>query len=355
MRSLTPDFLSALGNFNADQLKQIRAIGDARGRQALWYQQVPETLKGLREVAVIESSESSNRMEGVVIDPSRLRPLIERLTDPRDRSEQEVAGYRDALNLIHESARDMGFSTNVVRQLHGMLYRYMADPGGHWKNAPNDIIERQPDGCERIRFHPSPPHLVDAQMRGLCEMYAGAKEQRVEPLLLVPLAVLDFLCVHPFRDGNGRIGRLLTLMLLYQHDYEVGRYISLERIIERSKETYYETLEASSQGWHEGEHDVMPWLNYFWGMLIRAYGEFRERMNAAQPAGRGSKTEQVRAAVLKRSKPFAMAEVEGECVGVSRDMVRHVLRQMRVDGLVEVQGRGRGAKWARIESGVDGQ
>ncbi|MDT8321726.1 MAG: Fic family protein [Xanthomonadales bacterium] len=345
MHSLEPQFLETL-RFSADQLKMIRAIGDARGRQALWYQQVPEVLKHLRTVAVIESSESSNRIEGVTVSPERLEPLVMKRTDPKTRSEQELAGYRDALGLIHESGATMPMTGNVMRQLHGMLYRYMPDRGGEWKSAPNDIVERHPDGTLRIRFKPTPPHLVQIQIDGLCENHEAAHSAGREPLVLVPLAILDFLCIHPFRDGNGRVGRLLTLMLLYYYNYQVGRYISLERVIEQSKETYYEALEASSQGWHEGTHEVMPWLDYFWGMLLRAHEEFRERVDAAGLQSFGSKTEQVRHAVLKRSKPFALAEIEDECIGVSRDMVRHVLRQMRDDGLVEVTGRGRAARWS---------
>lgn len=349
MNSLQPKILDSL-RFSSDQLKTIRAIGDARGRQALWYQQVPEVLKNLRDIAQIESSESSNRMEGVIVSPERLEPLVLKRIDPRNRSEQEVAGYRDALGMIHESATEMPLSGNTLLQIHSMLYRYLPDAGGQWKRSPNDIIERHADGSSRIRFKPTPPHLVQIQIDGLCENYLAAKNEGQEPLVLVPLAILDFLCIHPFRDGNGRVGRLLTLMLLYQLGYQVGRYISLERVIEQSKETYYEALEASSQGWHEGQHDVMPWLNYFWGMLLRAYREFRERMDAMRPQRHGSKTEQVRHAVIKRTRPFTLAEIEQECIGVSRDMVRHVLRQMRDDGCVDVSGRGRAARWAVLEN-----
>lgn len=352
MRSLAPEYLSAL-TFTGAQLKTIRAIGDARGRQALWYQQVPEVLKNLRTIAAIESSESSNRIEGVTVSPERLEPLVLKQTDPQNRSEQELAGYRDALDLIHESGSEMPVNGNIMLQLHNRLYRYMPDQGGHWKNTPNDIIEKHPDGTERIRFKPTPPHLVEIQINALCDNFTLAQLAGQEPLVLVPLAVLDFLCIHPFRDGNGRIARLLTLMLLYHSGYEVGRYISLERVIEQSKETYYETLEASSQGWHEGEHDVMPWLNYFWGMLLRGYNEFKERVDEARPQAHGSKTDQVKLTVLKLDKPFSLSEVEDACIGVSRDMVRHVLRQMREEGIVEVLGLGRGAKWQLInkESG----
>lgn len=348
MHSLTPGYLEAL-SFGAEQLAALRSVGEYRGKQSLYFHQAPETLKSLRKVAVVESSESSNRLEGVTVSPVRLEPLVLRRTDPRSRSEQEVAGYRDALALIHESGREMAFTGNVMLQLHGLLCRYLPDKGGQWKSTNNDIIEKQPDGSVRIRFTPTAPHLVTAQIQALEENYrAAAESNRHEPLVLVPLVILDFLCIHPFRDGNGRVARLLSLMLLYHSNYEVGRYISLERIIEESKETYYEMLETSSQGWHEGKHDVMPWLNYFWGVLLRAYREFEERVGEVRH-GRGAKTEQVRLAALARTQPFSISELEAECAGVSRDMVRHVLRKMKVEGLVATRGKGRGTRWVVLE------
>lgn len=354
MHSLTPEYLEKL-SFGAEQLATLRAVGEYRGKQTMYFHQAPEILRALREVAVIESSESSNRLEGVTVSPARLEPLVLRRADPRNRSEQEVAGYRDALALIHESAREMPFSGNVMRQLHGMLCRYLPDKGGYWKTADNDIIEKHPDGTVRVRFKPTPAHLVPMQVEALERHYRTAVEtRRQEPLVLVPLAILDFLCIHPFLDGNGRVARLLTLMLLYHFNYEVGRYISLERVVEESKETYYETLEVSSQGWHQGRHDVMPWLNYFWGVLLRAYREFEERVGEVRQ-GRGAKTEQVRLAVLARKQPFSISDIEADCAGVSRDMVRHVLRRMKAEQLIEPRGKGRGAKWLVVNqhSGED--
>jgi len=351
MHSLTPAYLEKLA-FGADRLATLRALGEHRGKQALYFHQAPEILKGLRDVAVIESTESSSRLEGVTVRPARLKPLVLKRADPKNRSEQEVAGYRDALALIHESATKMAFNGNVMLQLHGMLCRYLPDGGGRWKNTDNEIIEKRPDGTTRVRFKATPARLTPTQVNALSKNYAAAvTSQRQEPFVLIPLAILDFLCIHPFLDGNGRVARLLSLMLLYHFKVEVGRYISLERIIEDTKETYYETLETSSQGWHEGHHDVMPWLNYFWGVLIRAYREFEERVGAVR-RGRGAKTEQVRLAVLARSQPFAISEIEAECAGVSRDMVRHVLRKMKDEGLIEPRGRGRGAKWILLKNAI---
>ena len=174
------------------------------------------------------------------------------------------------------------------------------------------------------------------------------EEHGKEPLLVTPLAILDFLCIHPFSEGNGRVSRLLTLMMLYHFGYEVGRYISLERIFEQSKESYYETLEACSQGWHDARHDVRPWLNYFWGVLIRAYKEFEERVGSVA-SGKGSKTRQIKDAIARRISPFAISDIEADCPGISRDMVRLVLRQLRDEGVIVRRGKGRGSKWLRKE------
>ncbi len=344
MHSLVPSYLAAL-RYDGLQLATLRALGEYRGKQQLYIEQSPEILKDLRQIAVIESTESSNRLEGVVVAPARLKSLIIRNAQPKSRSEQEVAGYRDALALIHEAAIHMPFTEGVILQLHTMLYRYMPQPGGRWKATNNDIVERHPDGHTRLRFQPVAAHLTPMAMTDLAQRYATALDQHlVDPLVLVPLSMLDFLCIHPFSDGNGRMSRLLTLLLLYQFDYVVGRYISLERIFEESKEGYYETLEASSQGWHEGRHNVKPWLDYFWGVLLRAYKEFEERVGTIEQ-GRGSKGDRVRAEVLKRTKPFSISEIEAACPGISRDMVRVVLRAMKKEGLIESTGKGRGAKW----------
>lgn len=346
MQSLSPDFLAALRH-DGLQLATLRAIGEYQGKQKLYAMQSPETLAGLKQIAIVESTESSNRLEGVVVAPTRLKSLVIRNATPRSRSEQEVAGYRDALALIHESALDMPFSEGVTLQLHGLLYRYMPQPGGRWKATNNDIVERHPDGSTRLRFQPVAAHLAPMAMEQLTQRYATALDRQLaDPLVLVPLAMLDFLCIHPFADGNGRMSRLLTLMLLYQFEYAVGRYISLERIFESSKDGYYETLEASSQGWHQGSHDVKPWLDYFWGALLRAYREFEERVGTVTQ-GRGSKGDRVRAQVMQRSQPFSISEIEADCPGIGRDMVRLVLRTMKGEGLIEPTGKGRSARWVR--------
>lgn len=345
MRSLSPEYLASL-RFDTQQLATLRAIGEFQGKQRLYFAQSPEVLEDLKQVAAVESTESSNRLEGVVVAPARLKSLVLKNAAPKSRSEQEVAGYRDALALIHESATEMPFTEGTILQLHGMLYRYMPQPGGHWKAANNDIIEKHPDGSSRVRFSPVPAHLTPMAMTDLVTRYRESLERRAaDPLVIVPLAMLDFLCIHPFPDGNGRMARLLTLQLLYHFDYAVGRFISLERIVEESKESYYETLEASSQQWHEGRHDAMPWLNYFWGTLLRAYGEFEQRVGTIE-RGRGAKGDRVRADILQRTRPFSISEVEKACPGVSRETVRLALRALKAEGRISPSGRGRSAKWA---------
>lgn len=350
MHSLSPDYLARL-RFDTQQLATLRALGEFRGKQALFVAQSPEVLSDLRQVAVVESTESSNRLEGVVVAAHRLKSLVLRNATPRSRSEQEVAGYRDALGLIHESGGQMPFSEGTVLQLRGILYRYMPQPGGHWKATNNDIVERHPDGSSRIRFRPVAAHLTPIAMADMLARYRTALDQHLaDPLVLVPLVILDFLCIHPFPDGNGRMARLLTLQLLYRFDCVVGRFISLERILEESKESYYETLEASSQGWHEAAHDVAPWLDYFWGALLRAYGEFEARVGTLA-RGRGAKGDRVRAEILKRQAPFSISQIEEACPGVSRDTVRVILRTMKAEGVIAPTGKGRGAKWVQVTPG----
>lgn len=348
MNSLSEKYLRNL-SFSTDEAAAVRVLGEFQGKQALYYKQSPETLESLKQAAVIESSESSNRLEGITAPKERIEALVLKNSTPKDRSEQEIAGYRDALSLIHESAEHMEFSTNVILQMHSLVCRFMPNPGGKWKATNNEIVEKYPDGTKRVRFVPTTAHLTPQAMEDLVANYKNAIHiSNQEPLIIIPLAILDFLCIHPFSDGNGRVARLLTLTLLYHFDYQVGRYISLERIFEETKESYYETLEKSSQGWHEGKHNVHPWLNYFWGALTRAYREFEERVGNIK-VGRGSKTDQIRQVVQKKIGPFSISEIEDACPGISRDMVRNVLRQMKDENLIEPTGKGRGAKWIKKE------
>lgn len=345
MFSLSPNYLDSL-RFSDSQLSTLKKIGEYRGKQELYIRQTPETLASLRQLSIVESSESSNRIEGIVAPHHRVEAIVLKEATPKNRSEQEIAGYRDALALIHESAKHMTLSTNLILQLHNMLYRYSSGKGGHWKITDNQIIEKNPDGSiHRVRFTPTTSVMTPQAMDDLIKLYNRAiNERQYEPLIAVPLAIFDFLCIHPFTDGNGRTARLLTLLLLYHFDYEVGRYISLERIFEESKETYYEVLETSSLSWHEQKHDVFPWLNYFWGTLIRAYQEFEERVGNIR-RGKGYKTVQIISAIENKIGTFSISDIEKACPGTSRDMVRMVLRQLRDQGKIKAIGQGRGAKW----------
>ena len=347
MQTLEPKYLKTI-SFSTEDASALQRIGEYKGKQGLFAQQTPEILRSLQQVAVVESSESSNRLEGITAPRDRLEAIILKTSTPANRSEQEIAGYRDALALIHESATHMDFSVNVILQLHSMIYRYLPSEGGRWKMTDNQIVERDPDGSiRRVRFEPVPAIATPQAMADLSEDYRlAATVDSVEPLVVIPATVFDFLCIHPFRDGNGRTARLLTLLLLYHFGYEVGRYISLERIFEESKDTYYDSLEASSQSWHQGRHDIHPWLRYFWGVMLRAYGEFEERVGTIT-TGRGAKTVHIRRVVERRVGPFAISDIESECPGISRDMIRVVLRKLRDEGVLELQGHGRGAKWKK--------
>ena len=347
MSSLQASYITKL-SFSPLQAATLRSIGEFQGKQELFSQQIPETLETLRHVALVESTESSNRIEGIVASRERIQDVVLNSHEPVDRSEQEIAGYRDALRLIHESAEYMPFSVNEIKQLHAILYSYLPQQGGRYKATQNDIVEANPDGSIlRVRFRPSSPVVTPQQMEDLAyQQRYFTEDNQIDALIVIPLVILDFLCIHPFSDGNGRISRLISLWLLYKHGYHVGRYISLERIFEESKESYYETLEASSYGWHEGQHDPYPWMDYFWGVLLRAYQEFSERVGAVKK-DKGSKTDMIRAEVGKRFQPFAISDLERAFPTISRDMIRVVLRQMKDENLIYSTGKGRGAKWVR--------
>lgn len=347
MRSLNLRFLEAI-RLKPSQASALKKIGEFQGKQALFARQTPEILESLRRVARVESTESSNRIEGVTAPRARVEAIVRDDARPQDRSEQEIAGYRDTLETIHESAQYMALSVPTIRQLHSMMYRYQPEEGGDWKRVDNKIVEKDAAGnITRVRFEPVAADDTATAIETFVRNYEHAVGKGdLEPLIVIPLAVLDFLCIHPFNDGNGRLSRLVTLLLLYHFEHQVGRYISLERIVEESKETYYEALHKSSQGWHEGEHDAGPWIDYFWGVLLRAYREFEDRVGEIR-SRRISKTEQIRMAVDRRVGPFAISDIERELSHISRDMIKLVLRDLKDEGAISLQGRGRGARWVR--------
>ena len=321
-------------------------LGEFRGKQELYTRQSPQRLKALREHALIESAVLSNRIEGISVEPARVRDV---LVSPRplfrERDEEEVRGYRDALTLIHQDAQRIPVSNETIQRLHSMTRGQIWD-AGLYKEKDGDIIERYHDGRERVRFRTVPARETPAAMTQLVSDWQACLEERwVPPPIALAAFNLDFLCIHPFRDGNGRVSRLLWLLQSYQLGFEVGRYISLERLVEQNKDRYYETLELSSQRWHEGKHDPWPYINYVLFILKSAYREFVERVGETSEP-RGSKTQMVLEAIAKMPGTFSLADLERACPGVSRDMIRRVLNTQKGQS-VDCIGRGPGALWQR--------
>lgn len=328
-------------------LMSVRALGEFRGRQTVYRDQFPEVLETLRRVAIVQSTESSNRIEGITVPVDRLEAIVARKSKPKNRSEQEVAGYRDVLSEIHANFGKHRLYPELVLRWHKQMFRYTTEEAGIWKNEDNAIIEVLPDGNKVIRFRPLAAEATPNAMQQLCTMYQERISQgNAEPLLSIASFVLDFECIHPFTDGNGRLGRLLTLFLLYQSGYEVGRFISLERVIEESKETYYDALHESSQRWHEGEHDLQPWWNYFLGSLIAAYKEFEGRVGTITSA-RGAKRQMVIAAFERLPETFSFGDFQRACRGVSYGTLRRVLEELKKAKKVVPLGRGRDAQWQK--------
>ena len=349
MNSFRPGFIEAQPISQA-LLQTIRAIGEYKGQERLYEQQSPQVLEALRDEAVIESTESSNRLEGITAPRERLVQLAENRAAPRDRPEQEIAGYRDVLATIHANHEGMSFSQGLIRQLHRDLFQYTTGPGGEWKLTDNQITERYPDGTIAVRFEPVPAFRTPEAMEGLHTGFATAwSGGQLEPLLVLGSYVFDFLCVHPFLDGNGRLSRLATLLLLYQAGYGVGRFISLEKVVEQTREGYYEALGKSSRGWHEGKHTLVPWWEYLLGVVVlTAYREFETRAGTIT-TGRGSQSKLVVQAVERLPVPFKLKDVERMAPGVSRPTINRVLQSLRQEGKIRLLSKGRDASWERVE------
>jgi Fic family protein len=341
--TLAPKYLQKL-TFSPDEASVLQALGEFKGKQALFKQQTPEILRCSSRSR--SSSQESSEPTGITAPASVIEALV------RDRPHRQPlrAGNRRLRMRSHDSQSAQHMELSTILSCAHTVCRYLPSEGGRWKRGDNEIIERNPDGSvRRVRFRPLSAAATPGAMQELVEGYrraiAGAGVVS-EPLIVIPAVVFDFLCIHPFPDGNGRTARLITLLLLYRSGYEVGRFISLERVFEESRQTYYESLEAASHGWHEGAHDVRPWLRYFWGVVLRAYREFEDRVGQIT-SGRGAKSAHVRRAVQRRTSPFAISDIEGDCPGVSRDLIRLVLRSMRDQGELTLEGRGRGARWRK--------
>ncbi len=323
-------------------------LGEARGKQELLKNQAPQKLKVLREHSLIESAVSSNRIEGVELDSKRAGTVVFGKKLLTDRNEEEVRGYGKALDLIHSRSASLPVSEETILQLHKLSRGEVWD-AGKYKEKNGDIIEKYPDGRERVRFHPVSSARTPEAMRELVKMWSdGMKESWVHPLILAAGFNLDFLCIHPFRDGNGRVSRLLLLLESYHLGLEVGRYISIERIIEENKERYYETLEESSKGWREGKHNPWPYTNFVLSMTKLAYKEFEEQLSGvAEP--RGAKTQRVLSALANLDKPFRVVDLQKKVPGVGVDMIRRVLKDLRAQGKVKCLGKGKYAQWERTK------
>ena len=322
----------------------LNDIAESRGKQALFVRQSPQVLKSLRDAAVIQSAESSNRIEGVVVAPDRLYPLVLGRSKPRDRSEQEIQDYRRALDEVHANYADLAVTADTLQRLHALCQSASGD-AGQFKRVDNDIMEFPQGQPPVVRFRCVSAGDTPAAVEELCQLYRHALDQEnVPPLIAVAALVLDFLCIHPFRDGNGRVSRLLTLLTLYQHGYEAGRYISLERLIEESRESYYESLRLSSDRWHEGQHELTPWFNFIFTMIRRAYVELEERARQAD-SSRGAKSERVFTVIRAQPGEFRLSDLERACPGVGREWIRTLLAKLKKSGEVACQGRGPGARW----------
>ena len=321
-------------------------LAEARGKQELFTRQSPQKLKMLREHALIESAISSNRIEGVEVDKSRVGTLIFGKPALRDRDEEEVRGYRDALKLIHESGSKLPISEATIKRLHKLCRGEIWD-AGQYKEKDVDIIQTFADGRSRVRFKTLPTKQTPKAMAEMIELWQrGVREKWVHRLVLVAALNLDFLCIHPFRDGNGRVSRLLFLLACYHCGIEAGRYISLERLIEQNKERYYEVLEQSSQRWHEGKHDPWPTMNYLLFILTQACKEFEQRVGQLK-SPRGEKTALIEAAIARQPGDFSVSDLQNECPGVSVDLVRQVLKRQKDAAQLICLGRGPAAKWRK--------
>jgi Fic family protein len=325
----------------------LGACMEARGKQDLWIRQKPEVLEVLREQAIIQSVESSNRIEGITVAAHRLRPLVIGHARPRDRSEEELAGYRAALDWIFSRKNRVAIIPSVIRRLHALAQGGSSGDAGEWKKRDNEIIEVLPSGERAVRFVPVSAKKTPVAIDELCRVYRYLSDEgRVPALLIVATFVLDLLCIHPFRDGNGRVSRLATSLLLQSHGFDVARYISLERLIEESKEEYYRVLKLCSQGWHEGKNEIIPWWTYFLSVLRNAYREFERQVESVE--ARPAKTDLVRRTVLERLEPFTLADMVALVPAASPQLVKKVLSEMKKAGQVRLAGRGRGARWEVI-------
>lgn len=313
----------------------ITQIHEYKGEQTLFIEAESDALTHLVEIAKIQSTEASNKIEGIYTSDERLRKLVNDKTLPKNRNEQEIAGYRDVLNTIHQNHDYIPVKSSIILQLHRDLYKFNGmNIGGKYKNVDNLIEEEDIQGNKFIRFRPVAAWETPAAMEEICQTYEYALNQlQLDPLLLIPIFILDFLCIHPFWDGNGRMSRLLTLLLLYRSGYIVGKYISIEKMIEQTKETYYDTLQQSSAGWHEEENDYIPFVRYLLGMIVAAYREFSGRVKLLTTSGL-SKPERIEALIKENLGKITKADIIAKCPDISQVTIQRTLGELLKNGQI---------------------
>ena len=343
------DYLSAPQKLLTPEIVGLlTAIHECRGRQGVLSLTRPDVLDSLKEVAKIQSTGASNRIEGIGTTDKRLREIVAEKVEPRNRNEREIAGYREALSLIHESHEHIKLSPNVILQLHRMLYSFSGKGfGGAWKNSDNAISETGADGKQVVRFHPVSAFQTPDAMERLCSAFSEAWDGGVcDKLILAHLFVFDFLCVHPFNDGNGRMSRLLSLLLFYQAGHEIGKYISVEKVIEESKETYYEVLQECSQGWHENQNGYVPFVRYGLGVLLKVYRTLDNRI--AHLAGRTtSKPQQIKTWLDNQLGAFSKQDILNAFPEISQTTVERTLSVLLKSGKITKRGAGPATEYVR--------
>ena len=342
------DYSSFLARkWDKEVVNYVALIRELKGRQELYVAQRPQELQRLVDIAIRQSTEASNAIEGIRTTNERLNKLVAEKTTPRNRDEKEILGYRKALAMVHESFEYITIRPNYILQLHGEMCRYAGvSYGGKFKNSPNEIDSTGPNGSKEVIFVPLQPYETPAAVESLCEEYEKAIGQYgVDPLLVIPVFIHDFLCIHPFSDGNGRMSRLLTTLLLYKSGFLVGKYISLEKKISDTKEDYYVALEESSKGWHEGSNDDTSFVKYLLGTILAAYRDFEDRIeivSAKLPA-----KEAVREAIKKKIGRFGKSDIMELCPDLSTSSIEIALRALVEEGFIERRGGGRSTYYVR--------
>lgn len=334
--------------FIPEIMNLVSKIHEYKGKQELFIEAKPDILDAMLEVAKIQSTGASNRIEGIFTSDTRLDALVMEKAEPLSRNEEEIAGYREVLNIIHENYEYIPLKPSIILQLHRDLYKFHPSAsGGVYKNQDNAIEEVDSDGASRIRFKPLSAFETPGAMERLCQTYQEAiREERIDPLILISKFVLDFLSIHPFNDGNGRMSRLLTLLLLYQQGYIVGKYISIEMIIEETKETYYEVLKKSSEGWHDDENSYLPFVQYYIGVILNAYKEFSNRVETVTVQGL-SKSERVRDLFDNRLGKISKGDIRKICPDISVATIEKTLTELVKEAYIIKVGSGRATAYIK--------